>query len=236
LYKDFEVAYLESSKLFLQFCKTIEGVQFNSLNEAVEIYYLMSMQVAVNSSKAVSVLLNNNLPLETNHIIRNIIETFFKLNWVVKDKNRQACLDRVNRLEADPYSKYEKEMNYIGKNLKEIYAPFPEDDWKRRMKLLEEEKMSQPQLLQNAKGGKKCYKTAPAFSDIMGEMFRIKYYHIYCFVSAYIHPSPFLKIFLLRFDQLEKLPSEIMFEPVKQSLTFGLLFLELIMGYNITRT
>lgn len=234
MYKNYEISYLESSELFAQFGKTTEGVNFNTIDEAVEIYYLMSMKVAQNNSKAVSVLLSNNLPLETNHIIRNIMETFFKLNWVVKDKNRQAMLERVYQLEANPFAKYEKEMNIVGKHLKEVYAPFDEDDWKRRIKSLEDEKESQPQLLQKNKGGKKCYKTAPAFTDIMGEAFRVKYYHIYCFLSAYVHPSPFLKIFLLRFNQISKLPNEIMLEPVKQSLTFGLLFLELIMAYCVT--
>jgi len=234
LYKDLEISYSESAELFSQFGKTTEGISFNTIDEAVEIYYLMSMKVAQNNSRAVSVLLNNNLPLETNHIIRNIMETFFKLNWVVKDDNRRAMLDRVNQLEANPFYKYEKEMNYVGKHLKELYAPFDEEDWKRRMQLLEDEKETQSQLLQNIKGGKKCYKSAPAFTDIMGEAYRVKYYHIYCFISAYVHPSPFLKIFLLRFNQIDKLPSEIMYEPVKQSLTFGLLFLELIMGFCVS--
>ena len=234
MYKNFEKSYLDSSELFAQFGKTTEGINFNTINEAVEIYYLMSMKVSQNNSKAVSVLLNNNLPLDTNHIIRNIMETFFKLNWVVKDNNREAMLERVNQLEANPFAKYEKEMNYVGRHLKAVYAPFDADDWKRRMKILEDEKESQPQLLQKVKGGKKYYKTAPAFTDIMGEAFRVKYYHIYCFLSAYVHPSPFLKIFLLRFNQINKLPNEIMFEPVKQSLTFGLLFLELTMAYCIS--
>ena len=214
MYKDYEIAYSDSSELFSQFGKTTERISFNTIDEAVEIYYLMSMKVAQNNSKAVSVLLTNNLPLETNHIIRNIMETFFKLNWVVKDNDRQSMLNRVNQLEANPFAKYETEMNYVGKHLKELYAPFTEDDWKNRMKLLEEEKESHPQLLQDAKGGGKCYKTAPSFVDIMGKEFRVKYYNIYCFISAYVHPSPFLKIFLLRFNEIEKLPSEIMFEPV----------------------
>jgi hypothetical protein len=234
LYKDFEIAYSESSELFSQFGKTTESISFNTINEAVEIYYLMSIKVAQNNSKAISVLLNNHLPLETNHIIRNIMETFFKLNWVVKDNNREAMLDRVNQLEANPFSKYEKEMNYVGKHLKEVYAPFDEDDWKSRMKLLEDEKEKQPQLLKDIKDGKKCYKSSPTFTEIMGEAYRVKYYNIYCFISAYVHPSPFLKIFLLRFHEFDKLPNDIMYEPVKQSLVFGLLFLELIMAFCVS--
>jgi len=234
LYQDFAKAYSECSNILRQFGRTTEGCQFKALDEAVEIYFLMSIKVAMNNSNAISILLQNNLPLETNHIVRNIMETFFKLNWVVKDRNRPAMLERVNQLEATPFNKYEKELNFIGKHLDKPYTPFTIDDWERRKELLEEEKNSQPQLLRDAKNGIKEYKVAPSFADIMGKEFRVKYYHFYCFISAYVHPSPFLKVFLLNFDQLNQSPNEVMSGPIKQSLTFVLMFLELILGYSIS--
>jgi Family of unknown function (DUF5677) len=234
MYKDFENAYSECSNILRQFGRSTEEYRFKALDEAVEIYFLMSIKVAMNNSKAISVLLQNNLPLETNHIVRNIMETFFKLNWVVKDKSHQARLDRVNQLEATPFNKYEKELNYIKKHLDKPYAPFTLEDWEKRKAEFEEEKNSQPQLLRRAKGGGNEYKIAPSFADIMGEAFRVKYYHLYCFISAYVHPSPFLKIFLLDFDQYTQTPTQVAYEPTKQSLTFGLMFLELILGYSIS--
>jgi len=75
--------------------------------------------------------------------------------------------------------------------------------------------------------------SAPSLPTMMGKIFRIKYYHFYRFVCAYIHPSPFLKTFLLNYNLYEQNPNEIVFKPINQSLGIGLKFMSLLMGYSI---
>jgi hypothetical protein len=124
-------------------------------------------------------------------------------------------------------------MERISNSLHKSYTFFPKDEWQKQMEFIEKEKNSHPQLTNLYKNGKRVYKFAPSFAEMMGDTFRIKYYHFYKFISAYVHPSPFMKIFLLKFNKFDKSPHEIILEPINQSLAFGLMFLQLIMGYSI---
>lgn len=232
MYKKQISAYKESEKLFTEFNNTLIDISLDEVDEAVEIYFLMSLQLCKNDSIAIAVLLENDLPLETNALVRSLMEAYFKLNWIVEGKERKEWLNRVYCLEAHSYFEYEKEIRSMEKDQTNLQF-FSADKWERVIESLDKEKDQNPHLVNSYRNDKRIFKTAPNFSDIMGKKFRSKYYHFYKFISAYVHHSPFLKTFLLKSSKYEWDTKRITFEPVNQSLSLGLLFLQNIMGYSI---
>jgi Family of unknown function (DUF5677) len=221
------------STMIANFGRTLTGIEFDETEQAVEIYFLMSIKLAERHTKAISILLQNNLAIETFPLVRNLMESYFKLNWIVGAKENKERIERVYKLEAHPFNKYEHEVEFIGKHLDKDYSFYSKEKYEELVLHIMSEKEEKQQLTTSNKSGELKYLSAPPLPTMMGEIFRVKYYHFYRFVCAYIHPSPFLKTFLLNYNLHEQNPNEIVFKAINQSLGIGLKFMSLLMGYSV---
>ncbi len=219
------------NELISKFGKSLNGCEFDEIEQAVEVYFLMSIKLVERHSKAISILLQNELPIETFPLIRNLMETYFKLNWIIEPDNNSERRERVFKLEAHSFGEYDREMQLIKKHLDKDYSFFTKSEYFRISEFLETERENQKQLTKQGRDGKVIYKSAPPLAQIMGHVFRVKYYHFYRFICAYIHPSPFLKTFLLNLNKYKENPNHIVVPSVNQSLGIGLKFMSLTIGY-----
>jgi len=233
MYPDKTERYNQCSKLIAEYGQTFRGIEFDEKEQALEVYYLMTIKLLERHTKAIPLLINNNCFVEIFPLVRNLMETYFKINWVVDTKNKQERIDRVFRLEGHAFGEYEKELQIIERHLDKKYTFYTKEAFNKLVDHIEREKKTQLQLTDKDENGKIKYKSSPPLANMMGEIFRVKYYHLYRFVCTYIHPSPFLKTFLLNYNLYEKNPNELLNKPLNQALGIGLKFMSLTVGYSI---
>jgi hypothetical protein len=123
------------------------------------------------------------------------MELTFNLLWVFnKSGSHEDRKKRVAKLEANPFNKFEKEVNYIKNSHGEDPPDWYKNDKNNINGLIETIKVEYPYLL-NDTGD---FLTSPDFSSRLGPEFRKLYYHIYKFSSMYTHPTPATKELYLK--------------------------------------
>lgn len=210
----------------LDFGETTRGVKFNEESQAIELFALTSINMCAQHSKSISILLKNNCITDCFIISRNIIEIFFSLNWATKGKTREEVIDRVFQLEANPYSNFDKEIKLMERNIDSDKPNLNKPLILKHIEAINGEKETYPYLLVDKTDTTSDFKSAPSFSDRMGDL-RLKYYHLYRFASMFTHPSPKLKEFFMHRVVNENRPTDAIIEPLKQILAHCLLFIEL---------
>lgn len=221
--------YEETSLICREFGETIKGIQFNEESQAVELFALTSINMCAQHCMSISVLLKNNYITDCFIISRNIIEIFFNLNWATKCDTREEVIERVFRLEANPYLNFEKEILLMERDIDSDKPNLSKTLILKHREAINGEKETFPYLLVDRNNLNSEFKSAPSFAHRMGDL-RLMYYHLYRFTSMFTHPSPKLKEFFMHRVANQDRPTESIIEPLKQTLSYCLLFIELCLA------
>ncbi|HMN25244.1 MAG TPA: DUF5677 domain-containing protein [Ignavibacteriaceae bacterium] len=216
----------DSSSICRNFGETTKGIKFNEETQAIELYALTSISMCAQHSKSISILLRENLFTDCFILSRNLIEVFFNLNWATKAETREAVLERVFRLEANPYNNFDKEIKLMEKSIDGNKPNLSKALILKHIEAINGEKNNFPFLLVNKNDFKSNFKSVPSLPERMGEL-RLLYYHLYRFSSMFTHPSPKLKEFFMHRITNHNEPTDAIIEPLKQILSYCLLFIEL---------
>lgn len=216
----------DASSICLDFGETTKGIQFNEETQAIELFALTSINMCAQHSMSISTLLRNNFLTDCFIISRNIIEVFFNLNWTIKGKTRVEVVERVFQLEANPYFNFDKEIKLMERNIDRNKPNLSKNLIIKHIEAIRGEKNTFPYLLVDKNNPNSDFKSAPSFADRMGDL-RLLYYHLYRFASMFTHPSPKLKEFFMHRIINQSKPTDAIVEPLKQTLSYCLLFVEL---------
>lgn len=226
------IKYLEeTSSICLEFGETTKGIQFNEESQSVELFAITSIKMYAQHCLSISTLLKNNYITDCFILARNIIEIFFNLNWATKCDTREEILDRVLTLEADPYYNFEKEINLMERKIESDKPNLSKSLIQKHREAIDGEKEAFPQLLVDRYNLRSKFKSAPPFTERMGDL-RLKYYHLYRFTCMFTHPSPKLKEFFMHRVVNQNKPTDAIVEPLKQTLSYCLLFIELTLAIS----
>lgn len=216
----------ETASICRGFGETTKGIQFNEELEAVELFALTSINMCAQHCMSIAVLLKHDCTTDCFIISRNIIEIFFNLNWATKCDTREEVIERVFKLEANPYLNFENEILLMERDMNNDKPNLSKSLILKHRKAINGEKEKFPHLLVDRNNLESEFKSAPPFANRMGDL-RLMYYHLYKFASMFTHPSPKLKEFFMHRIANQVSPTEVITEPLKQTLSYCLLFIEL---------
>ncbi|MFA5835290.1 MAG: DUF5677 domain-containing protein [Bacteroidota bacterium] len=213
-----------------EYASAFEGIQFHEKDQAVEVFAMQSLSMASSSLQAASILLDNNFVPEAILITRPIQELLFNLRWILGAQNDAEKLERVYRLEGDPYSAWQKETKLIREDGERRNDSNAIETAKRFNEPLDHFAEKYSYLVEAVETGTYKFKSAPAFASRMDPALRLKYYHLYRYTSVFAHPTPFTKAHYLKTSngsQTKFTPED---ESIKQSLAYSFLFTDLLVG------
>ncbi len=227
--KKFIKYYEDTASICREFGETTKGLQFDEEAQAVELFALSSITMCAQHCMSISVLLQNNYTTDCFIIARNIIEIFFNLHWATKGDTRDEVIERVFKLEANPYLNFEKEISLMEIDIDSNKPNLSKSLIIKHRKAIDGEKRTFPYLLVDRNNINSEFKSAPPFANRMGDL-RLMYYHLYRFTSMFTHPSPKLKEFFMHRVANQDKPTDAIIEPLKQTLSYCLLFIELCLA------
>lgn len=85
-------------------------------NDKVELYGLVSLNLCKQQTKSIYILLENRLYPIVLILIRNVFESFFNYQWILRGETKSEKIERVNQLEGKAFSDIEKELNVMKNN------------------------------------------------------------------------------------------------------------------------
>jgi hypothetical protein len=226
--KEYSNYYSQASTILHRIQKTVDGLEFEEKNQAVEIFVIQALSMSRAHCLAINLLLDADLSSEPIAICRSLFELLFDLVWMNSTKDRHEKLERVYQLEADPYYHMSKEVRLLQRDLKSLTPLTNEEEVRQFLKVLEEARRKSPHLTVGKAHGKTDFKRSPPLTERMGHEFRLQYYHIYRFMCLFTHPTPMLKRLHLEIAGRNETPDQLIEEPLKQALAYALLFVELI--------
>lgn len=211
------------------FADTLSDVKLHEKDNAEQIFGKVSLNLIISHSKSIEVLLNNNLYLEPFVLVRNIFELFVKIYWIHREIDVEEKFERICKLEATPYRNIEKEVQSMRNDLENTNPVWSKDKVDSFEEMLIAVKNNNPHLIRDDDTiFKKAINIPSMFNN---ESLRLKYYHIYRFTSIFCHPTPMLKDLYLKANNDKRTEVEIIEEPLKNTLSYGLLFIELIISH-----
>jgi hypothetical protein len=219
----------ETASICREFGETTKGIKFEEEKQAIELFALTSINMCAQHCRSIAILLSNNCITDCFIISRNIIEIFFNLNWATKCETREEIIERVLRLEANPYLNFEKEILLMERDMDSNKPNLRKSLIIKHREAINGEKETFPYLLVDRTNLKSEFKSVPPFTDRMGDL-RLVYYHLYRFASMFTHPTPKLKEFFMNRITNQDRPTEAIIEPLKQTLSYCLLFIELCLA------
>lgn len=217
--------YLRIAASYSQdFGKTFRGIQFDEHTQAIEVFVLQALSMCSSHCRAAALLLENDFLGESAAVLRSIQELLFDIYWILQPKDREERLERVYQLEADPYTRWDKEADLVAKQYSSTFAS------KMRVPL-DEIARKYPFLIVTNPDGSKSFKKAPPFAARMGVGLRARHYHIYCYSSLFTHPTPMIKSLYLNTSQSDDKGIDTFEESHRQLVAYSLSFIQLILGY-----
>ena len=224
--------FRKASLICKEFLDTLKGLKFDEEKDALEIFTIMCVNMCSQHLKAISILLENGLYTESIALSRNIMELLFNLNWIYEaDENDKN--ERTFKLEASPYHDFEKEIKLMEENLSKKNPVWPKKAIENFKNEMNEIKSNFPHLVEPNTHDERKFKKAPPLASRMNNILRLRYYHIYRFVSVFIHPTPFLKNYFLSRVPDQREPIQKIEDSLKHILSYSLLFVELILNYSL---
>ena len=208
--KEYIPYFIKASETFHQFGLLTKENSFSERNEPIEVYVLTTLHLAKQHSKAISNLLNEKLYITTMIILRNIMELFFNLKWIYDAEDEKEKLARVYELEGTAFSALEKEVKMMEEDANSDKLVWDEHMFKEKKEALQKSKEVYPELVRKNKYGIDVFKEAPPFDKRMDKFYKLKFYNIYRFLSAFVHPSPILREFTLLGNYSNKTPIQIL--------------------------
>jgi hypothetical protein len=206
-----------------EFGMTFADLEFDERSQAVEVFFLQALSMSASHCGAAALLLEQGFDGEAVSVLRSVQELLFDLYWILEASDRPAQLERVYRLEADPYAHWARELRLIERKLSPELA-------RRFRGPLDEIAADCPFLTEQGPDGTTTFKHAPTFADRMGRN-REKYYHVYCYSSLFSHPTPTVKKLYLKTKDPDHLATDAFDESIIQFVAYSLLFAQLIMGF-----
>jgi hypothetical protein len=220
--KEYSEYYLQASAILRQLQDAVNGLQFEERDQAVEVFAAQGVSTAKRHCRAISLLLDADLFSEAIGVCRSLFELSFDMVWVDSAGNPTEKLERVYRLEADPYFQMNKEVRLFEEDVRNPSPVTSPEMLKQFQERLDSAREKYPYL---TKGHD--FKRAPSLADRMGHQLRLLYYHVYRFMCVFTHPSPMLKELHLQNVQRKRTPHELIEEPLKEILAYTLLFVEI---------
>lgn len=218
--------YLQSAaSLSLQTADTFKGIQFDEKSQAVELFALQSLAMCDSHCRASALLMRNNFPAETVMVLRPIQELLFDIHWILQPETKEERLERVYKLEADPYARWDRETKLIAKGYSAEKA--------RQFRVpLDKFLTTKVHLVDLDQDGTKSFKAMnTSLADRMGDKLRPLYYHIFMFGSLFSHPTPANKNLYLERRGVEK-NVEALEESLRQFVAYSILSVLFIAGYS----
>jgi len=225
--KEYSNFFREASAALERIEDTLVGIQLSDKDDAAQVLAMQALSMSRNHCRAIALLLEADLFGESLSVFRSLFELHFDLLWVQSCNCASERLERVYRLEANPYSKMADEARRI---VADANSSTPHtskemsDKWK---KVVEESVEDYPHLVIKNPDGTSKFKKAPQLDEKMGDL-RIQYYHIYRLACLFTHPTPMLKQLYLRQVGNYVTVNEMVGDTLKRTLAHGLLFVEYI--------
>jgi len=215
--------------------KELTKHSFSEKNDKIELYGLVSLNLCKQQTKAIYILLENELYPSILILVRNVFESFFNYQWILRGKTKEEKIERVNQLEGKAFNDIEKELNVMKENANSsdpIWKPEMYKDKERFLEFLKEHYAE----LTIEENGKIKFKKPKEFSleSRMSSLERIKFYSLYRFTSAFVHPTPILKDILLHREGSEKNPRQLLEPHLKEALDYCL-YLIYGIAFNLSK-
>lgn len=203
--------------------KELSTLTFNERNDKVELYGLVALNLCKQQTKAIYLLLENNLYPSVLILIRNVFESFFNYQWILRAANKEEKVERVSQLEGKAFNDIEKELNVMKKDSKSANPIWTAEMYKEKEEFLEFLKSYYSELTFNDNGKIKFKEPKErSFENRLNKMERLKFYSIYRFTSAFVHPTPIIRDVLLKRKGSDKSPIELLEPHLKENLDYCL--------------
>jgi len=208
---------------------------FSEKNDKIELYGLVSLNLCKQQTKSIFILLENKLYPSIFILIRNVFETFFNYQWILRGETKSEKIERVNQLEGKAFSDIEKELNVMKENASSSDPIWKPEMYKDKEEFLEFLKTYYPELT-FADNNKIKFKSPKEHSleSRMSYLERVKFYSLYRFTSAFVHPTPILRDLLLKREGSEKNPIQLIEPHLKEALDYCL-FLIYGIAFNLSK-
>ncbi|OGU71628.1 MAG: hypothetical protein A2V93_06385 [Ignavibacteria bacterium RBG_16_34_14] len=208
---------------------------FSEKNDKVELYGLVSLNLCKQQTKSIYILLEHKLHPSVLILIRNVFETFFNYQWILRGETKSEKIERVNQLEGKAFNDIEKELNVMKENSSSSNPIWKPEMYEDKEKFLEFLKTHYPELTYKDKTEIKFKKPKESsLESRMSYIERIKFYSLYRFTCAFVHPTPILRDLLLLREGSEKNPIQLLKPHLKEALDYCL-FLIYGIAFNLSK-
>ena len=126
------------------FMATMKDIRFNEEEESPEVFLMTSMNLSINNSKSISLLLENDQFGSVIMICRNIMESFFNIHWAFEPSEKEAVKERVFQLEGDTYYHMDKEIKLYELDQETTDPAWSQRDFEKIKSMIESEKNNFP--------------------------------------------------------------------------------------------
>lgn len=216
IYKDIHFLIRELGKL-------ISGISFSEKNDKVELYGLVSLNLCKQQVEAIYTLLEKRLYPSVLMLIRNVFESFFDFQWILRGQSKEEQIERANQLEGKSFNDIEKELNVMKEDSKSPDSIWKPEMYKDKEDFLEYLKTYYSELVVEVDGKKKFKEPKErSFENRLNRMERLKFYSIYRFTSAFVHPSPLIRDVVLLREGSNKTPLQILEPHLFENLDYSL--------------
>ena len=220
---DYIDIYREIYLKLRQLGKLISGISLSEKDDKIELYGLVTLNLCRQQTEAIYLLLEKKLYPSILILIRNIFESFFNYQWMLRAATKEEKTERVNQLEGNSFSDIEKELNVMKEDSKTSAPIWKEEMYKEKEEFLKYLKTYYPELVEEIDGKKKYKKPKDSsLENKMNRMERLKFYSIYRFTSSFVHPSPLIRDVVLQREDSKKTPLQILEPHVKVNLNYCL--------------
>ncbi len=215
--------------------KEVSKFSFSEKNDRPELYGLVSLNLCKQQTKAIYLLLENRLYPSVLIIIRNVFESFFNYQWILRAATQEEKVERVIQLEGKAFNDIEKELNVMKEDYKSSDPIWTPEMYKEKEEFLELLKKHYSELTYNDNGKIKFKEPKErSFEQRLSKMERLKFYSIYRFTSAFVHPTPIIRDVLLKREGSDKSPIELLEPHLKENLDYCL-FLIYGIAHNLIK-
>ncbi len=195
-------------------------------NDKPELYGLLVLNLCTQQTKAIYLLLENKLYPSILILLRNIFESFFNYKWILRANTEEEKIERVIQLEGKAFSDIEKELNVMKENSKSSNPIWTPEMYKEKEQSLELLKTYYSYLTFND-NGKIRFKEPKvrSFEQRLSKTERLKFYSIYRFTSAFVHPTPIIRDVILQREGSVKTPINLLEPHLFETLDYCLFFI-----------
>lgn len=124
-------------------------------------------------------------------LVRNIFESFFNFQWILRGESKKEQVERANQLEGKAFNDIEKELNVMKEDSKSSDPIWEPEMYKEKEEFLENLKTYYSELVVEVDGKKKFKEPKErSLENRMNRMERLKFYSfidLLLFLSIHHH-------------------------------------------------